>query len=434
MKATLRVPAILLASAIVLIVTLHWYYQPDQPEQGDQTQRIRQELALIYIGSQSSFETLVPVIKSQLEASRKEVAILEAIATLFALENMPAEVTAILEVAKNETDYDPRLFNYAFNYGEDLPYEWESMILDDWFGAQIAALVQKQLGDEVGYAKALVQLRQKETKIKNALKIRAYLSMFTLLGMGMLISMFISGRHFKRMGRAFFPLPPLFIPLNVLFHFTGVFLVSYVLIGYIIEFVLADQSYWLRSVVLTLLQAVLAVVLLKKLVFPTATPGLIRTLGLDNITMKFGNLFQIVGGVAILLTSSMIAYLFTLQSGWPSLTASSPDQYQAISDNPFIGCIYLLISCILVVIIEEVVFRGLLFRGILSVTKPWQALILSSGLYAILTPIAYWPYAFAMGFGLSVIYYRSANLLVNIWSHAILKCATLVLALSEIMS
>jgi hypothetical protein len=75
-------------------------------------------------------------------------------------------------------------------------------------------------------------------------------------------------------------------------------------------------------------------------------------------------------------------------------------------------------ACILAPIFEEIVFRGMIQRALLGYGKPWVAILVSSLIFMIIHPMPQWPATLAVGLGLALVYQRSGNLLISIWTHA----------------
>lgn len=100
----------------------------------------------------------------------------------------------------------------------------------------------------------------------------------------------------------------------------------------------------------------------------------------------------------------------------PSYQTIAADQFY-IFDSPLM---LFLLYCIFTPIVEEIIFRFIIYNSLLMVVKDalW-AIILSSALFGIyhMNPVQGF-YAFFMGLVICFLYYRSENIFVSIIAHA----------------
>lgn len=416
-----------LTAAILVAVAVHYFFGPTQPEAGELTQANRNEIAMTYIGMQDNPEfdfvkQWGPELKRRIETGKDLDSQGLPIAMLFAMENQNEDYQDILSKLPKD---QAAILDYAFAGKGRLPNQWEEQLGEDWFATRLKILVHERLDN----SKALVPLRIRqstlESNTRRHFEMRYMLNLLGLLGVGLLVSMYITSRQFKAMGRPFFLLSPILVPLPYLQRFFAAFLLSFVFIDIGMGSAMADQPYWLRHVATYITQVVVGIYLLQSLMFNHTQASLTDALNMTQIEMRFSTLFKIVGAVAILLACQLFAQIVALGFNWP-LPNSNQEAYATILSSPLSGGAYMIVACLIAPIFEELLFRGLLFRGLLALTTPRWALFLSSAVFAMLHPMAVWPYAFAMGFGLAVSYYRSGNLLINIWAHGLWNCIILM--------
>ena len=102
-------------------------------------------------------------------------------------------------------------------------------------------------------------------------------------------------------------------------------------------------------------------------------------------------------------------------------------------EHPLSGFTFVAFTCIFAPLFEEVIFRGIVFRGLLSSMPSWAAVLSSALLFALPHEMSSWPLIFALGVGLALIYYRSGNLMISIWTHAGWNLLVLLFSMQRII-
>jgi len=143
--------------------------------------------------------------------------------------------------------------------------------------------------------------------------------------------------------------------------------------------------------------------------------------------------FGLVAGILALFTAYGVNIALSLIAG-----ADEPVEQQLLQDALGGGLTLLLAGVIAVIvapIVEEVVFRGVLFRALADRLGLWVGAILSSSVFALIhievvtsQPIALGG-LFAVGLALALAFHYTGNLLVPIIGHAVFNAASLSLAL-----
>ncbi len=410
---------------------LHFFMLPEAKSAHQSMLGDRRFLVLQYLVFQRTpnveFKLLDRFLKKQWQASDRSPEFGETIALIYGLEDQPEAMDKVL--SELEGEYDRRTLDFALGLGEELPEQWRDDLDSDWTSAKISALVFQKIGDDRGYAEALIKLRDYESIAQRWQSAYSLFSLLRILGIGLIVSMILSRRYYKMRGEPFFKLRSIPLPKDALFSFCGYFLAGFLLIGLVGQAVLGQQPIWLQTVIVYLLQVSLGTYLVKKCLFPNSDRVILETLGLANLKMRFFNLFQILGGVTILVACSQFALDLMSLLPWPFEDIDMSQPYREIMKDPGASAMFLLVACIIAPLFEEVLFRGIIFRALLDSYKPWVAFVVSSGLFAILHPLPLWPAIFAVGLGLSLIYYRTGNILINIWAHALWNGTALVLTL-----
>jgi uncharacterized protein len=144
--------------------------------------------------------------------------------------------------------------------------------------------------------------------------------------------------------------------------------------------------------------------------------------------------FGLVSGIVALFTAYAVNIVLALAVG----TDDAVEQ-QLLQDALGGGVTLLLAGFIAVIvapIVEEIVFRGVLFRALADRIGLWVGAIISSALFAVIhievvtsQPIALGG-LFAVGLALALAFHYTGNLLVPIIGHAVFNAASLSLALA----
>lgn len=314
---------------------------------------------------------------------------------------------------------------YAFGLRPQPPEGWLARLGSDFFDLQLKALVYERLGETERRAEALFELRVSEASANRDFTAKTVLSYLGLFGLGLLVSMSLTSRQLRRMGQNFFLLTPLHLPRWYIYRVVTALLVVAILLDLAQPGLSAlGLASWQFTLIRVLCLSGVLIGSLRTRISPELR--LFSLLGLDNLTMRPSHVFRIIGGVAIIAGCSQFAQTLAALLNWPSMPGL--ERYAPVVENPIGTAVYLLVGCILSAALHEIVFRGLVFRGLMSSMSPRQAILLSALLFAMMYPMPAWPTAFAMGCGLALVYYRTDSLVVPIWSHALWKCLILLLA------
>jgi uncharacterized protein len=144
--------------------------------------------------------------------------------------------------------------------------------------------------------------------------------------------------------------------------------------------------------------------------------------------------FGAVAGMATLFAAYGVNIVVALVVG-----IDDPVEQQLLQDALAGGATFLLAAIIAVVvapIVEEVVFRGILFRALGDRIGVWFGAIVSSAVFALIhvEVVLSQPLAlgglFAVGMVLALAYHWTGNLLVPVLGHAVFNAASLGLALA----
>ena len=412
---------LVLSVGLALILGLRFYLMPPPKTEQERFEAQRSEFVRAYLVYKNldgiEKDDLIRFLKSYETDAEENPLLREALALFYGLKGENEQAQQLMEQAQTPNNFD--ILNYALEYAATEPKQWEERLPEDWAGAKTAALVYKRLKRETDYAAALINIRHFETNAKRYYQFFMPTQTLQLIGLGLLLSMFLSQIHWRLVGKSYFQLTPLPIPVDALFRFFGYFLLGILATSLLNFTVFKSYPSWLKQVIFTLLQSGWALYLINTQLFNMKKLDIARLMGFDNLKMRFFNLFQIVGGVAIVAACNWLSSSWTSLIGWPIDRMALGEQFKEILVSPVAGLLYMLVACIVGPIIEEIVFRGLLFRGFLAATRPWIAIFCSSLFFAVLHPIALWPIIFGKGIGLALIYYRTANIMIVIWAHAL---------------
>lgn len=144
--------------------------------------------------------------------------------------------------------------------------------------------------------------------------------------------------------------------------------------------------------------------------------------------------FGLVAGLASLLAAYTVNIILGLIFGVDN--AVEQELLQSALQGGVTLAIAGFIAIVMAPIVEEVVFRGVLFRALQDRLGMWTAAVLSSAIFAVIhvevllsQPVALGG-LFAVGLVLAIAYHRTGNLLVPILGHAVFNASSLGLALA----
>jgi len=325
---------------------------------------------------------------------------------------------------------DVTLLRYAAGEEVSLPPEWEQDVYQDWAGARLRAMIHERTGEDSAENEARIDLVNALAHARRLESIQSVRGFLSLIGLGLLVSMFFSDRQWKRLGKTdFFKLKPLYFDNAVVYRycawfFAGAFAISLGLGMF------SEMQVWLKDVIGAALYIVWGLFLLKTVVF-SQRERIAEAMGLTNLRMHPFNLVQIFGGFSIVVAchfyGEILAGLF-----WPMDHLATETKYREIMMSPVAAPVYALMACIIAPFFEEVIFRGLILRIMLNNMRPQSALWASALVFAVLHPFQLWPVILFKGFALGVIYYRTANLVVVVWTHALWNTAVLLISISAV--
>jgi len=395
----------------------------------------RQQLTGFYLSrvlfTDDAFADIESFMDGYAERKGNLYRVAEALAVFYGTEGRREKaIDCIAKIDKGT--YDPTILRFALNLDDPLPEDWRDKVADDWVGARMSTLIYKRLSDNESWAGAQLNLRQKESSIRLAYTIGTYRHFLSMIGLGLLISLFLSNRHWKRFGKPFFLLTPLKFAPEVIYRFCLSFLAGLLGISLLLKAVSGGWPIWLQEVVSSLLYMAWGVWLIMKQTFRDVPEKAAKMLGISNLKMRPLSFIQILGGFAMVVACHYYGELIADLIGWPSDRINQEAKFGVIAGDPMARAVYGITACILAPFFEEVLFRGLVFRVLLGHVRPWMALWGSALVFTIMHPFALWPLILAKGFALAVIYYRTANLLVVVWTHALWNMAILILSLNTL--
>jgi len=428
-----RYAILLLVLSILFAGWRHLVTRPDAADPDAADAAAREYVALQYLAVEQTraieFDILADRLRDYWQSSAKRPALGEAVALIFGLEQR----FEIYDRTLAEIDglYDRRLLDYALERAEDLPDDWRDGLADDWAGHKIIALVSQRTGDQAAFADALIALRTYESHAARYYDSFIFLEVLEWLGLGLLFSMWLIARRRRLEKRRYFLLRPLFVAPASLFRFCGAFLLAFIAVGMVAQVALAEAPVWARLTLTYFAQASAGVFLIKKTLYDDTLSAIVVALGFGDLKMYWHNIFQIIGGVAILTAFNQAAASLSRLISWPEQSPEALRLYGEILQEPLSGTIFIVTVCIVAPVFEEILFRGIVFRGLLASQRLWVAISLSSLLFAMLHPLPYWPAIFSMGVALSLIYHRTGNIVISIWAHALWNCLMLYLTMVE---
>ncbi|MDJ0834986.1 MAG: type II CAAX endopeptidase family protein [Acidobacteriota bacterium] len=420
--------SLVLAASFILLAVYGIQSMP--PEEEGPANQMRQSLINNYLVRTRLMddlfsEVIAGIMASLSDEQKEDPLIVEALATLYAEEGELDEARGLIELAGDA--YDDRLFRYAYFDAHYLPEGWTETTTEDWVGARIKATAAKRLGNVEIEQEAQEDLVEYMDKVRLAYNVQVPRHFFSLIGLGLLISMYFSDRQWRRLGKEdFFKLKPLYFPTEDLWRFCALFLSGIVVISLFLS-AFSGIPLWLMDVLASLGYIVLGIFLLRRVIFRDHPGEAFSALGLTNLRMHWFNIFQIFGGFSILVACHYYAEMIAILSSWPLDRTDTEALFREILTNPTARIVYGITACIVAPFFEEIFFRGIVFRLLLKSYRPFVAIFSSAILFAVMHPFPLWPLILAKGVGLAVVYYRTANLVIVVWTHALWNLMVLMI-------
>lgn len=422
---------------IVLLGILGWNSLPPS-ERGSADEQLRERILNAYlirvkIAEDPFMESSKGLMDSYAAREDLPPAAAELLALIYHLEGDKEQVDKVLGKLQALPGHDSRTLRYAVNRGDELPDAWEETLPKDWAGARIRAAVYDRQGDTQKASAARVEMLDHMGGARFAYNIQVPREILALIGLGLLISMFLSDRQWRKLGKDdFFRLKPLHFSSDMVFGFCMWFFGGLLVLTAALSLLEARMPQWQIQSASVVIYAVWGALVLRYKTFAD-NPGQIgETLELNNFQMRPFNLFQIFGGFTMVVACQYYGELITSLIGWPLDRLDMESIYTALLANPMAAFFYGAAACIIAPFFEEVFFRGLILRILLHNYKPMAALWMSSALFAVVHPFALWPIILFKGFALGVIYYRTANLLIVVWTHAVWNMAIILVSLAGV--
>ncbi len=127
------------------------------------------------------------------------------------------------------------------------------------------------------------------------------------------------------------------------------------------------------------------------------------------------------------LSAVPIAIVAAFVATWLQKSLLDPPSLETVASSDG----YLLLILVAVVaapVVEELLFRGLVYRGLTRSLRPGFAAIWSALLFAVMHPLPAWPAIFVLGYLLALVYERSRWLPAAMLLHAVYNATVLALA------
>jgi len=415
----LVIAASIFAFAVTLVLFVQIQNLPPKPPEEILLDRNRDELIVSYLFLKSELihQSMVESFLEKAEERAKErKGLADLVALLLSLEGQQDRAKALLEILGESSKR--QILEFSLGFSEDLPLDWEDQYEDGWFKAKIASLIYKREHDDTRYAESLVSIREYENVTHRFARINTVFQFLGFLGFFFLIGMIFSRRYYRMVGKPFFQLEPLYLPLPRFLRFCGLFLIGFVLTGSIAGWLFGGVRNLWAMVLGYLMFVVVSLYLMRRSFFIAEQNDVLKTLDLDDLKMRFSYLWQILRSFAILVALCLGALTLSQWVGWPVDRFQLNTFYQNVLDEPLTAGVFFTLACIFAPIFEEVFFRGMIQRALLGFGKPIVAILGSTLLFGFIHPMAQWPTTFAIGLGLGLVYQRTGNLLICIWTHA----------------
>jgi membrane protease YdiL (CAAX protease family) len=148
-------------------------------------------------------------------------------------------------------------------------------------------------------------------------------------------------------------------------------------------------------------------------------PGLLRITGLrvPRFERRCGVLGASLLGVAGGLATALFAAAYLLVIAWLGLMPLAAEQAAHLTLMD--GLTRALLAVVAAPLVEELMFRGVLFRGMQRSFRPWVAVVLSAAVFAAIHPPLGFIPVFTLGVVAALSFRRTGLLLTPIVAHAV---------------
>ena len=415
----LVISASIFSFALALVLVVQIQNLPPKPSEDILRDRNRDELIVSYLFLKSDMinQSMVESFLDQAESkASKQSGLADLVALLLALEGQEKRAKKLLATLGDS----PRrkILEYSLGYSDELALDWEDQYEAGWVKAKIASMIYKRDNDDARYAESLVSIREYENVTHRFARINTAFQLFGFLGFFFLIGMIFSRRYHRIVGKPFFQLKALYMPMSRFLRFCGLLLIGFVLTGSIAGWLFNGvQNLWAMVLGYTLF-VITSLYLMRRAFFSPDQKNILKTLDLDDLKMRFSYMWQILRSFSILVALCLGALTLAQWMGWSIDRFQLNTFYQTVLDEPVSAGVFFTLACIFAPIFEEVFFRGMIQRVLLGFGKPMLAILGSTLLFGFIHPMAQWPATFAIGLGLGLVYQRTGNLLICIWTHA----------------
>jgi len=405
--------------SLILVVTIQLQNLPPEPTEEVRINRERDEIIVSYLFLKSDFldqTILEDFLEKTLANSEEKPYLNDLLILLLGIEGKLEKAAPLLEKLSDLPK--KQILAYSFGQSEIIPLNWEDVYPDGWVKAKLASLIYRRDNDDALYAESLVSIREYENLTHGFARINHAFQLMGLIGFIILIGMIFSRRYYRILGKPFFLLSPLYLPTSHFFRFSGLLLIGFILTGSLAQWLFGRLDQMAGMLTGYILFILLTYYLSKRTFFEHGQTKLLQTLQLDDLKMHFSYVWHIFKAVSVLVALYLSSLAISHTLGWPLDRFSLNSHYQNLLNQPISAALMFAMACILAPIFEEIVFRGMIQRALLGYGKPWVAILVSSLIFMIIHPMPQWPATLAVGLGLALVYQRSGNLLISIWTHA----------------
>ncbi len=171
-----------------------------------------------------------------------------------------------------------------------------------------------------------------------------------------------------------------------------------------------------------------AAVLAAALAATRIRPSGFRRLGINLGRFPLGFLGGIFAIAIVLPLIDCVGGLTELVLKWLHQSPPPHDLLQILNSHPapWLRAADIIAACVLAPLAEELFFRGLLqtlLRYLLN--RPWAAVLLTAGAFALVHKWWTWPEIFFLGVGLGYVYERTGNLWMTVTMHALFNLTSI---------
>lgn len=296
--------------------------------------------------------------------------------------------------------------------GSSKPMSLDALNRDSWLDMALLKAFYRHKGLAREEAQAAINLSFCEGNLRKKSKVASWIELISILGLALLIQNLFPWKLAKAKWLSIM-VEPVGVSLNQL----SAFLVAFFLLYMVSQIGIGYAGTGIIPVFMGYLVAVfLAWILLRLILFKDKEKLYIAS-GLKNLHMSPSVIIFAAFGFCVLVFFSHITGFLLNQILWPFQEDAATAYYSDLLNSPSGSTLFIVLTCLIAPVCEEVLFRGILLRSLANSMSKWEALLWSSLVFAVFHPLTLLPLIFVLGLSLGLVFVRTKNIMASILTH-----------------